>query len=539
MQRLLGDPGIGDPLAATKALPCENDDPTNCPGPAQCDEEANVSGSFANDESRAGSALLWKVVQMGGSKVLYVIGTLVLGRILTPDDFGLVAIAMVAFFTAIVATDMGMQPALVQLRDRRSEHYHLAWSVGLLRGAVVTGLLFLSAPWLADVFAEPRAVPLLQLIAFKPLIDAFASPHLADLIREFKFKELAAIEILAVAVELPVAVMLAPAWGGKAIIIGRLIGGATRVLLSYGMAPYRPKLRLKTAAARELIAFGRWMLAIGITGVAVEFALKVLVSRRLGVAELGVLFLAGRLASAPTQFAGAAIASAAFPLYARLRDDGARLGAAFGAHLIGAMLLLLPVTALVIGLAQPLQDHVLGAAWAGTAPMIALLALAYSLRVVFDALVPLMQGMGRTRQLFLLELLGFGVLLSSAVALIGPLRLTGVAVAWALSGAVTSIAAAIWARKRLERTRRSIAQAAVAVLLVSVATGAVAHLSATGLGGISGVVVGCVAGIAVWFLLAAASERWLRTEFRLAAATFFPRIAPTMSRSPSPMSTRS
>jgi PST family polysaccharide transporter len=446
------------------AVPNQSDGATNSPGLVQCaEEEANLSGNFANDESRAGSALLWKVVQMGGSKVLYLMGTLVLGRILTPGDFGLVAIATVAMFTAMVATDTGMTAALVQLRDRRSEHYHLAWSVGLLRGAVV----------------------------------------------------------------------LASAWGGKAIITGRLIGGATLVLLSYGTAPYRPKLRLNVAAAGELIAFGRWMLAIGMTGVAVDLVVQVLVSRRLGVAELGVFWLAGKLAWAPTQFAGEAIASAAFPLYARLRDDGARLGMVFRAHLIGAMLLLLPVTALVIGLAQPLVNHVLGPAWAGTAPMIALLAFAYSLRVVFDALVPLMKGMGRARQLFVLEVLGFAVLLSSAVVLIGPLRLPGVAVAWALYGAVASIAAGIWARKKLQRAGRSLAQTAVAVLLLAIATGAVAHLTAAGLGGISGVVVGGVAGLGVWFLLAAASERWLCTEFRLAAATFFPRMAPGMSRTQS------
>src|SRR5918996_1544575 len=128
MQRLLGDFRISDPLAAPKELPGETDDPTKSPSPVQCnEEEANLSGNLANDESRAGSALLWKVVQMGGSKVLYLMGTLVLGRILTPGDFGLVAIATVAVFTAMVATETGMTAALVQLRDGTSEHYHLAW----------------------------------------------------------------------------------------------------------------------------------------------------------------------------------------------------------------------------------------------------------------------------------------------------------------------------------------------------------------------------------------------------------------------------
>lgn len=470
---------------------------------------------------------------MGGSKILYLAGTLVLGRLLTPDDFGLVAIATVAIVTAMVATDTGMTAALVQLRTRRPVHYHLAWSIGLLRGVIVSGVLLLLAPWLADLFAEPRAVPFLQLIALKPLIDAFRSPRLADLIRELKFKPLAAIEVVAIAVDIGVAIALAPRWGGMAIIVGRLVGSVTLVLLSFVVAAYRPRLRLNAAAARDLISFGRWMLAIGITGVAVELLVQVLVSRRLGVAELGVLFLATKLAWAPTQFAGEAIASAAFPLYARLRGDGARLGAVFRAHLIGSMMLLLPVTALVIGLAQPLERHVLGAAWAGAAPMIALLAFAYSLRCFFDALVPVLKGTGRARELFLIEALGFSILSTGALTLIGPLQLAGVAVAWALYGGVASVAAVVWARRKLTLAGRSFARTAVALLVLSTATGAVAHLSATAIGGISGTIIGGIAGTSVWILLAAACERWLRTEFRLSAATFFPRIN-SMSRSPSP-----
>lgn len=504
-------------------------------GPAQNDaEELHLTGSPPNDESRAGSALLWKVVQLGGSKILYLAGTLVLGRLLTPDDFGLVAIATVAIVTAMVATDTGMTAALVQLRVRKPVHYDVAWSVGLLRGVIVSGALLMLAPWLADLFAEPRAVPLLQLIAFKPLIDAFRSPRLADLIRELKFKALAAIEVVAVAVEIALAITLAPRWGGMAIIAGRLVGSVTLVLLSYAVAAYRPSLRLNAAAARDLISFGRWMLAIGITGVAVELLVQVLVSRRLGVADLGVLFLAAKLAWAPTQFAGEAIASAAFPLYARLRDDGARLGTVFRAHLIGAMMLLLPVTALVIGLAQPLESHVLGAAWAGTAPMIALLAFAYSLRFFFDALAPLLKGMGRARELFLIEVFGFAILLTGTLTLIGPLQLAGVAVAWALYGGVVSIAAVVWARRKLTLAGRTFARTALAVLLLSGATGAIAHLSATAVGGIGGAVIGGIAGTCTWFVLAAASERWLRTEFRLSVATFFPRITLGMSGSSNP-----
>jgi O-antigen/teichoic acid export membrane protein len=485
-----------------------------------------TGSSSTHDERRAGAALLWRAVQMGGTKILYLVGTLVLSRILTPDDFGLVAIAAVVIVTAMFATDTGMTSALVQLSTRTSEHYHLAWSINVLRGVCVAGIILLLAPWLTSLFAEPRAAPLLQLIALKPLIDGLGSPRLADLVREFRFRTLAAVEIVAVAVELVVSIMLAAAWGGMAIIIGRLAGSLALTVASYAVAPWRPSLRLRAGAARELIAFGRWMFAIGLSGVAVELVVQVLVSRQLGAAQLGVLMLAGKLAWAPTQFGAEAVASTAFPLYARLRGDDARLGLAFQAHIIGVMMLLLPVTGLVIGMAQPLENHVLGAGWNGTAAMIAYLACAYSLRLVIDAIVPLTKGLGRARQLFLLKLLEFAVLLTAVSTLIGTLRLASVAAGWALGGGIASIAAIIWARNEMRVAWRWIAHRTIILLLISAIIGLVAHWSAIVLGGASGAIVAGVIGVGIGVLLLAGSERWLRTDFRYTFGTFFPRLAP-------------
>ena len=77
----------------------------------------------ATDEKRAGKALLWKAAQLGSSRLLNLITSLVLGRLLTPVDFGIVAIASVAVTTMMTATETGMTNALVQATDRQREHY--------------------------------------------------------------------------------------------------------------------------------------------------------------------------------------------------------------------------------------------------------------------------------------------------------------------------------------------------------------------------------------------------------------------------------
>src|SRR3954454_5420217 len=108
----------------------------------------------ATDEKRAGKALLWKAAQLGSTKFLNLITTLVMGRLLTPVDFGLVAIASVAITTVMTATETGMTNALVQATDRQREHYDVAWTIGLIRGSLVCAVLWVAAPYVAQLFGD-------------------------------------------------------------------------------------------------------------------------------------------------------------------------------------------------------------------------------------------------------------------------------------------------------------------------------------------------------------------------------------------------
>ena len=125
-----------------------------------------------SDEKRAGRALLWKGMQLGVSKLLYLVGTLILGHLLAPKEFGLVAIATVAITTIMTATETGMTSALVQASEREQAHYDIAWTVGILRGLIVCVALLLAAPLVARLFGEERAAPLVRLMAFLPLISS-------------------------------------------------------------------------------------------------------------------------------------------------------------------------------------------------------------------------------------------------------------------------------------------------------------------------------------------------------------------------------
>jgi O-antigen/teichoic acid export membrane protein len=476
----------------------------------------------ANDEKRAGKALLWKAAQLGTSKVIYLLGTLVLGRLLTPNDFGLVAIATVAITTVMTATETGMTNALVQATTREREHYDVAWTIGLIRGSLVCAVLCVAAPYVAELFGDPRATTLVRLMAFLPLLNSINSPRMTDLMRELKFSRIAVVAMLAVIVEVGLSVFLASRLGGAAIILGKLAGAATTAIASYIVAPYSPRFRPSYASAKQLIAFGRWLFAIGLTAVISDFFIKVVVARLLSVAALGRFSLGDRLAETPTQMANESIGAVAFPLYARLKSDPPRLETAVQAHLTGLMFLLLPATGLIIGLAQSLEQRVLGAAWVGTSPMIILLAIGYACEVSFNVVYFLLQSLGWGGRLFAAELTQYVVLIASVALLAGPYGLLGIGVARIITAIVVAFAGAKAAPPMFATILRRTFRTAVALVLLSSLAGAAAWFGASIVAGTVGVAVGLALGGVSYFLLVLLTDRPLKLGVRQALSLFFP-----------------
>jgi PST family polysaccharide transporter len=131
--------------------------------------------------AQAGTAMIWKAVQLSGAKVIFILRLLILAWLLSPDDFGLLAIATTAIGFLLQITDIGMIPALVQGKNIDESHYDVAWTVGITRTFAVTLVVILTAPFIAQIFAEPRATPIIQLLALRPFIEALSSIKVASL----------------------------------------------------------------------------------------------------------------------------------------------------------------------------------------------------------------------------------------------------------------------------------------------------------------------------------------------------------------------
>ena len=481
---------------------------------------------------RAGDALAWKAFQLGGVKGIFLLRTLILARLLSPDDFGLLAIATVGVGVLMSLTEFGMTAALVHQPQIEADHYDSAWTVNLLRAVGVSAVLLVAAPAIAALFAEPRATDILRLLALKPLVDASASIKVAELMRTLAYRRLTIISLLAAGIETIVSVLLARRLGVWALVGGALAGAVAGAATSYILAPHRPRIVLARRAIRPLLRYGRWLFLTGLVAVAASSVTQLVISRQLGALELGLYFLAAKLAFLPHEIASQVVGDVAFSVYARIQDDRMRVATAFRSIFLATTTVLLPVYVLLICIAPRLVSDLLGVHWVGSEPIIQLLAVVGIVGLFGDASGPLFRGLGYSEWIFAIELCQSSLIVLLLWSLTGRYGVTGAALGWLVAVGTSQMVSFILTRRLLKHPLAGLVLP-VGIVIFSSLLGALVVLGVTRLiAGVVGLLVAVsAAAVAMTVVLWMCDRRFalgLRRDFSQA----FPQVASLLGLAP-------
>jgi O-antigen/teichoic acid export membrane protein len=472
----------------------------------------------------AGLAMIWQGIQIGGVKVIFLVRTLVLARLLVPEDFGLFVVATVPIGFLLSITDFGLVPALIQREDVTEQHYHAAWSIGILRALAISAVVFLAAPLIAQVFAEPRAIIFIQVLAIRPIIEAMSSIKMANLIRNLQFRSITAVKLAEALANTIIAILLAQRYGIWALVFGIICGSIGYAIASYIVAPYRPRFIYNVEVSRPLVRYGRWIFITSLIGVFGGVVLQVVISRRLGAVELGLYFLAAKLAFLPAEVASEVVGNVTFPLYARLQTHKAEAAQAFRAILSGMYAILLPLSVLLMVLSPSLVNHVLGAKWAGTESIIRVLVLVTIIGLFGEVTVPIFKGVGQPDKLVWLKVTQIGLIMAAAWPLAGHFGVTGAAAAWLPAIAITQLFSYYFIRRQLPQPFNGLLKLMTAVLVASFGGALVAFCIDTFLPSLVGFILACLSAAAVIIGLYWYQERRFQLGFADNLVLLFPQL---------------
>jgi len=353
-----------------------------------------------------GQGLSQKVVRGGfwvfslriTERVLSLIRLIILARILSPNDFGLMGIALLTMATLQTFSQTGFQQALVQKKKHIKSYLDAAWTVLILRGFVLFAIVLFIAPYAAIFFKAPQAKLIIQVIGFSVLLQAFINIGVVYFQKELEFNKQFIYQLSGTLADFIVAIsaalILRSVW---ALVFGLLAGNIARLIASYFIHPYRPYLSRDLAKAKELFGFGKWILGSSILIFLITQGDDIFVGKLLGVTMLGFYQMAYRISNMPATEITHVISQVTFPAYSKLQENIPKLREAYLKVLQVTAFLSFPIAGLIFVLAPDLTKIFLGEKWMPMVSAMQILVWWGVIRGLVGAISPVFMSIGRPK----------------------------------------------------------------------------------------------------------------------------------------------
>lgn len=307
---------------------------------------------------------------------------LVLTRLLTPEEFGVVALVMVVtgLFDRVLG-DTGTGAALVR---QPSLTQGLASSVlwwNIIVGAGTAALFAVLGEPIARLLGDISAAPLVRVVGLSALIGGLGHVQRALLRRMRHFRSLAMVNLSNAVVTAVATIAFALAgWGEWALVVGNLTGTAAAVSLAWILSSWRPSFYYSRAELREITSFSANLSVQNLFGYVSYAGDRFIIGRFIGTTALGYYGLANRLLRYPLQTSAQTYREVVFPTLARVQDDDDALRRAYTRTVSGIAFLLLPVCLAVAALSAPLVAALLGPNWIPATDVVRVMALVAALQ---------------------------------------------------------------------------------------------------------------------------------------------------------------
>lgn len=312
-----------------------------------------------------------------------VVSTIILARLLLPEDFGLIALAQIPLGLLGAMTKFGFDAAVIRKQTTDREYYDTAWTLQFMRGVFMAAITVALAIPASIYFNEPRLEAVLYVMALAVFVFGLENIGVVDFRKNLLFhKEFiyaASVRICAFAVTVVLAFIWRDYW---ALVISAVAAKTALVLLSYTMHPYRPRFSLRYWG--EIMRFSKWLMFNSILRFAALRADAFFLGRLAGTQVLGLYAVAQEISNLPTSSLVRPVSRALLPGYAKIKDDRAALSDSFIEAFSIILLLGAPVALGIWLTADPLVRLFLGSAWIEAIPLIEILAL-FGLAFIFGS----------------------------------------------------------------------------------------------------------------------------------------------------------
>lgn len=320
--------------------------------------------------------LSWMTAFRVSYRVIGIIRIAIIAHLLTPFALGVFGIVTLVLAFLEIITETGINVFLIQEKDNMDTYVDTAWVVSIIRGALISFLIFVSANVVSEFFNSPGSKELLYLGALVPLLRGFINPAIVKFQKELQFDKEFLYRISVFAVESLVSVLaIIVTKSPYGLVWGLIIGAIFEVAFTFGAVRPWPKFEFNLVKTKRVIERGRWITLFGVFDYLYTQSDNIIVGRILGIAPLGIYQNAYKISTAPLTEIGDVFFRVTFPVFSKISGEAARLKSAFIKNTLVNFILMSVLGIFIYIFAGPIVQILFGKGWEGAIPVVKLLSV--------------------------------------------------------------------------------------------------------------------------------------------------------------------
>lgn len=370
-------------------------------------------------KQKAAKGILWSTVERFSVQGVQFVIMIVMARLLTPYDYGI--IGMLAIFIAVAQSliDSGFSQALIRKQDRTDVDNNTVFYFNIVVSALLYLILYVSAPFVADFYETPQLCSVMRVVCLGIVFNSFAVVQRALLTIRIDFKTQAKAALTAAAISGIVGIVMA--WHGLGVwslVVQQLLNLGVNTGLLWLLSKWRPRLVYSWRSFHELFAFGSKLLASGLLDTVYRNIYPIVIGKLFSASSLGHYTRAHQFSEFPSSNVTGIIQRVTYPVLCEIQNDDVRLANIYRKFLKLSAFVIFPLMAGLAAVAGPFVNIMLGSQWGFCGQLLQVICFSMMWYPVHSINLNLLQVKGRSDLFLRLEvikkILGVAVLCVTA-----------------------------------------------------------------------------------------------------------------------------
>jgi O-antigen/teichoic acid export membrane protein len=310
------------------------------------------------------SGALWSTISRFVTRILLFGTTIVLARVLSPSDFGVVALGMVIYSLAGLFSDLGISASLIQAKEQIADQANASFWLNLIIGAALTLLTIAIAPWVGHFYKNPLVTPLLQVQGLSFFLNGLGTVQSVLLTKNMAFKQLARIDIVSGMSERTLALIFAfTGFAAWSLVLPSIMLVPVRTVMLWRASSFRPRWHLGREQWSRIFHFGKHVFATTLLRYININGDYFIIGKLMGATPLGIYTFAYNLANWPIENIVWVLNKISFPAFSKLQDQREELQKVYRRIIESVSLLSFPIMLGMLAVADQLVIQVYGEKW--------------------------------------------------------------------------------------------------------------------------------------------------------------------------------